>query len=294
MNPLLKKILNFTGSFFAVAGIFFVGLRLRHYGTQLNYDTLTVTIWYVIIGSAIVYGAANLLLGCAWKYLLMSLGISTTWHWALRTYGVSQLAKYVPGNVFHLAGRQSIGLAAGLPGWPLAKSTIWEIGLISLAGGLFCVLILPLLYPYFSIPYSLLLFSTVFFGISVLLKRYFSADIVRAFVCDLFFLTISGMVFVCLLFQLSAIVGARTMWIPICGAYVIAWLVGLLTPGAPAGVGVRELVILFLLKSAISEADLLMAVILGRVITVLGDLFLFVLVLPISTKFMPVQRVKVD
>ncbi|MDZ7598490.1 MAG: hypothetical protein U5J82_09410 [Desulfobacterales bacterium] len=29
----------------------------------------------------------------------------------------------------------------------------------------------------------------------------------------------------------------------LCGAYVIAWLAGLVTPGAPAGVGVRELVL---------------------------------------------------
>ena len=31
------------------------------------------------------------------------------------------------------------------------------------------------------------------------------------------------------------------------GAYVIAWLAGLVTPGAPAGVGVRELVMYALL-----------------------------------------------
>jgi uncharacterized membrane protein YbhN (UPF0104 family) len=61
----------------------------------------------------------------------------------------------------------------------------------------------------------------------------------------------------------------------LCGSYVIAWLAGLITPGAPAGVGVRELVLLFLLGEQIPAADLLLAVVLGRIVTVVGDLLFF-------------------
>ncbi len=63
--------------------------------------------------------------------------------------------------------------------------------------------------------------------------------------------------------------------IGLVGAFVISWLVGLITPGAPAGVGVRELVLLFLLKGVVAEVDLLLAVALGRVITVIGDFLFF-------------------
>lgn len=66
------------------------------------------------------------------------------------------------------------------------------------------------------------------------------------------------------------------LWIPLSGVYVLAWLAGLVTPGAPAGVGVRELVLLFLLKGIVAEADLLLAVVLGRVVTVVGDFGFFV------------------
>lgn len=294
MNPFLKKTLNLSGSIFAVFGVFYVGLRLRHYGTQLDFHTLSSMTWYVIIGLSMVYGAANLLLGSAWKYLLMSLGVSTTWRWTLKTYGVTQLAKYMPGNIFQFAGRQSIGLAAGLPGWPLAKSIIWEIGLLSLAGGLFGLLVLPLLYPDFSNHFSSLSFGIIICCISVLLKWYFRTIlIVRAFICDLFFLSVSGMIFVCMI-QLTSVDGWQALWLHLCGAYVIAWLVGLLTPGAPSGVGVREMVLLFLLSGVMREADLLMAVILSRVVTVLGDLVLFVAVLPVNSDVMPFQRVPVD
>jgi uncharacterized membrane protein YeaQ/YmgE (transglycosylase-associated protein family) len=43
----------------------------------------------------------------------------------------------------------------------------------------------------------------------------------------------------------------------ICGAYVVAWLAGLLTPGAPA--------------------DLLTAIVLGRIVTVFGDVVFYLL-----------------
>jgi uncharacterized membrane protein YbhN (UPF0104 family) len=61
----------------------------------------------------------------------------------------------------------------------------------------------------------------------------------------------------------------------ICGAFVITWLAGSVTPGAPAGIGVRELVLLFLLKGLVLESDLLLAVLLSRVVTVAGDVLFF-------------------
>jgi uncharacterized membrane protein YbhN (UPF0104 family) len=56
-----------------------------------------------------------------------------------------------------------------------------------------------------------------------------------------------------------------------CGAFVVAWIVGLVAPGAPAGVGVRELVLIVLLKGLVLEVELLMAVLLSTVVTVVSD-----------------------
>jgi hypothetical protein len=36
----------------------------------------------------------------------------------------------------------------------------------------------------------------------------------------------------------------------VMGSYVIAWLAGFVTPGAPAGIGVREAVLVILLATA--------------------------------------------
>ncbi|MDB4543032.1 hypothetical protein N9241_02195, partial [bacterium] len=51
--------------------------------------------------------------------------------------------------------------------------------------------------------------------------------------------------------------------------------VGLITPGAPAGVGVRELVLITCLGGMAADEDVLSAVILSRLVTVLGDVLFF-------------------
>ena len=70
----------------------------------------------------------------------------------------------------------------------------------------------------------------------------------------------------------------------VCGAYVIAWLAGLVTPGAPAGVGIREIVLYAILHPFINEADLLTAIVFGRIITVVGDVLFYILALLIGTR----------
>ena len=101
------------------------------------------------------------MLALAWWNLLAQFGASVSKRWAIKTYGISQLAKYVPGNIFHLAGRQAMGMAAGTPGWVLAKSSIWELVLISIAGAMFSLLALPLLIPGLSVAISTGVFAVV-------------------------------------------------------------------------------------------------------------------------------------
>ncbi|MFT7260179.1 MAG: uncharacterized membrane protein YbhN (UPF0104 family) [Glaciecola sp.] len=111
------------------------------------------------------------------------------------------------------------------------------------------------------------------------MKQYVCLTIARAFGWYVAFLIISGMVFVGVLAQLMGEVSiGLSHGLLYCGAFVVAWLVGLVTPGAPAGVGVRELVLMVLLKELVPEADLLMAVLLSRVVKAGCDGLFFLLV----------------
>src|SRR5690606_21065797 len=70
--------------------------------------------------------------------------------------------------------------------------------------------------------------------------------------------------------------GSGFPFLQLCGAFAAAWVVGLLVPGAPAGLGVREAVLLVLLGEVMPTADAVVAIALLRVATTLGDLVHFV------------------
>jgi len=103
---------------------------------------------------------------------------------------------------------------------------------------------------------------------------FWNSRIGAAMLCYIVFLALSGLVF---LSTLSIVnngptgIGAEAA----VGAYVIAWLIGLLTPGLPAGLGVRESVLVILLTSYVGAPVILLTAIAGRAITVLGDLIFF-------------------
>lgn len=278
MNSNIKNILNWAGGLLAIIGIFFVVLRIREYSMEIKFSHFGVKVWFLVICFALIYGFSNMMLALAWKDILLQLGASVLNRWAIKTYGISQLARYVPGNMFHFIGRQAMGMAGGVSGWILAKSSVWELVTIAVSGTLFSLLALPLIFPSLPMFLSLMLFAFVVLALSVAIRQIVSHAIGRAFSWHIVFLALSGSVFtgmIVFLFKESLKVGFP--FSTCAGAYVLAWLIGLITPGAPAGLGIREIVLLFLLKNTIAEADLLIAIVIGRLITVLGDtgFFLF-------------------
>lgn len=275
MNSSLRRWLHFIGGALGLVGVIFVVVRVSTYSEQIDFVRFESPVWFLLAVFALIYGAANILLSMAWWNLLAYFDIQVGRKWALKTYCVSQLAKYVPGNIFHLAGRQALGMAIGLPGRELAKSTLWELILIAFAGSFYGLLALPLVWPDISVPFSAVAFGILTVGSVILLGRLLTPSVGVALIWQFSFLTLSGFLFVGVVAIVSPGIVTFPFCLTLCGAYTLAWLAGLITPGAPAGVGVRELVLLFLLKGVVGEADLLLAVLLGRMVTVGGDVLIY-------------------
>lgn len=274
----MKKYLHWAGSLLAAVGIIFIALRLRDYSGQINFSNFGWEVWWVVGCCAVVYGLANNLMALAWWHLLRQFGTIPSLLWAIRIYGISQLAKYVPGNVFQFAGRQAFGMAAGIPGWTLAKSTIWELGLLAVSGSLFSLLVLPHIFASLPVGIGIGAFILAVVVVATVLKAFVGSSAVKAFGLYVVFLIISGTLFVSLVSTLyPPALASGENWIVLCGAYVVAWLIGLITPGAPAGVGVRELILVMLLPGLVGESELLLTVVLGRVVTVVGDVLFFIM-----------------
>jgi len=273
LGPGAKTWLNRTGTLLGLAGVVFVGISLQGYASEIDIRRLGAGGYVAIAALAGLYGASNLLLALGWQKLLHHLQAPVSRSWAIHAYAISQLAKYVPGNILQFAGRQAIGVAAGIGNGPLAKSTVYELALLTLGGALFSPLVLPLIAP--SAPAWLGWFSFIVVMASALwLATFAGADFGMAAILYVAFLALSGSVFA-LVFDLAGGSGQFELHPAIAGAYVLAWLLGMVTPGAPAGIGVREAVLLVLLGGLDAGPAILLAVVIGRAITVLGDLLFF-------------------
>ena len=276
MTPTFRKLLNCIGSLIAIAGITFVLLKLNNYKEQIDWTILSSSVWLKIILYSALYGGANILLALAWRFLSRHFGANLSITQAVSIYGITQLAKYVPGNIFHFAGRQAMSMAAGLPGWAIAKSALWELAILSLAGTTFFILAAPLFVDAISTGTSIFLYLSVLGVILLFSKLFNKTKIAIAFLLYSIFLAVSGYIFLaCIQFTYHALHPSLSVSISIISAFIIAWLAGLITPGSPAGIGIRELVVVFLLKSLVPESDLLIAVISSRIVTIFGDLLFF-------------------
>lgn len=291
MHPSFQRVLNWIGSGLSITCVLFVILKLRAYCTNLNLSSITGLAWCLIVMVAAIYGAANTLLSLAWRNLLRQNRASITSVEAIRIYGISQLARYLPGNIFHLAGRQALGMAAGIPSGALARSMIWELSLIAFTGSLFGWLILPIAVSGVHEVAGLFFLIVSALIIAVLLDHIMNRKIMWSFLLQLLFLAVSAGVFTALIYVISGGEGLSVEnHLMIGGAYIVAWLVGLVTPGAPAGVGVREMILLLLLKGMVTETDLLTTVLLSRAVTVVGDIVFFLAASTISVKYYYLTR----
>ena len=274
-TPVLKVWLNRAGLALGIAGVIFVGFKLSGYRQDLTNVEFTVRGYAAIAALCVAYAGTNLLLTIGWQNLLSTNEQPVRLRWALTTYAVSGLAKYVPGNIFQFASRHALGLAAGFTNRALIKSTLLELACLIIAAATCALLLLPTLWPTMSLGFAMSLSfaaalclafaATLIGGVRLLI----SASSYFAFIC------ISGLIFAAI-FQsaLSTSMDPSTVAL-VTAAYIVAWILGLIMPGAPAGIGVREAALIGLLGSIAAPSIVALAAILARLVTVSGDLLFF-------------------
>lgn len=64
-------------------------------------------------------------------------------------------------------------------------------------------------------------------------------------------------------------------WLVTFSTFAISWFLGFITPGSPAGIGVREGVTILLLSNYLGEPASLAISLIMRVITVTGDVLFY-------------------
>lgn len=269
-TPLVKHSLHMLGSLLSLLSLAFLGYKLYQQSAQLH-TLMYGGLWWMFTFSAVCYAMALGLLAHAWRTLLQYLGVNAPTRPVWRIYASSQLSKYIPGNVFQFVSRQLQGAAIGLPHAILLRSSMLEVSGLVLGALLPGLLVLPRVAGLYGWGILLLLLLVMW-----LLMRQPQSWLppTHVWLFYLLFHVLAGLMFVWLVLELGGHVDS--LYLPILlGAYLLAWLAGFVTPGAPGGIGVREMVLMLLLKGVVADAMLLQAIIVSRLMTTCGDLLFF-------------------
>jgi len=285
------------------ASLGFVGVQLWQHAPWRLAGAHLEALTAAVVGGALVYGMAGFLLSSAWHQLLGRGSATTPLRYHHAVYGRTQIAKYLPGNVFHLVGRQVMGRQLGHGQGRLALASLLEAVLLVLVAA---ALSLPLAWRWFdqemlwigafAAPVLALLavlwvrrrHESALWRDGAAADRYRAAAVRRllraAAIYVLFFLVVAAIFW---MLALSVNESGRPA-IAFAGSVTVvalAWLAGFVTPGSSAGIGVREAVLIAALEGTLgAPASALIALAL-RLVTIGGD----VVFLAVSATLGPVR-----
>lgn len=255
----------------AASAVFLVAVGRSHW-SALSAIALPSSAWLAIGGLVLLYGTALLLTGLIWHAMLAFTGAGAlSASHSMRAHTSAQLAKYVPGNVFHFLGRHMIHRSSGADDKRLALAAVLENLVLLFAAACIATLCLVLggegVYRDLAlIAGTALLIALLAAVAGVNARRWPLVPLLAGFAAALlFFAVMAGIVA-----AIAMLLGAGFAW-EVAGSGVAAWIAGFITPGSPGGLGVREAAMVLLGGHAAKPDVLLLTALLFRVVTFGGD-----------------------
>ena len=275
-----------------VLGAVYAIYRERHaFGEALH----RVGVWAMLLSLAI--GAAGVAVTYPlWREVLRGLGVSLPWVQGARVFFTSQLGKYLPGSVWPVVMQMEAGRARGASRRTMLSGTLLTVVLSCCVGLLVACVALPVWSAHALAHYWwVLLALPVLFALlhpralPALLDRVFALvgreplrehlpmrSTVRAGAWSV----LSWLLLGTHVYVLCAALGhAGFSAFALCvGGTALAVSAGVLLIPVPAGAGLREVVLLLVLRSILGPGQALAVVVASRALLIVADLLLAALV----------------
>jgi glycosyltransferase 2 family protein len=251
-----NKIISVLKWLWLIAVCVFIIFFIRKNFADLKEAINRIHISYLLLSFLCIAGA-KILLVLFMRYVLRSVGKEMNFPTCFRIYNISQLGKYIPGNIWHFVGKAAAykdnGFSIGAIRDALVIENLW------LVGGAFAYgLALMVIFNSYLIQhlfFSHRMYVAVFFVAVLLLlflgnkvlkvnfRRLFSSHRlnVKIIFLQIVIWSLLGLSFAVLTIPFIHPMGSTILMIS--GLYAIAYSFGFVTPFAPAGIGVREAVL---------------------------------------------------
>jgi hypothetical protein len=218
-------------------------------------------------------------------------------------YLTTQIAKYLPGNVGHYAGRVVLSMQRGYPAPSVALSMTVELVLLIAIAALFSLPMLRTLAQRLVSTWGnaavtgvltmLLLLMALLGAVTFVAKSRWSAG-AHGWVATLRAVVgrptaLARLALAALLLASSIALSCISLLLldrtpgyfrlpdllTVVSLYSVAWIAGVLTPGVPAGLGVREAILVEGLRPLLGATEAVTCTLLFRVLTTLADAIVF-------------------
>jgi uncharacterized membrane protein YbhN (UPF0104 family) len=283
------------------ATIAFLGDQLRRYGAEMLTLPLTASS-YAHFGLALgITIAAHLWAGVAWGWILAYLNYPQPHFWSMGVYLRTNIAKYLPGNIWHFVSRVRDSQAQEIPLGISVLSVVLEAFLMMAAASILAlgsslpwflrgsgiVIVLSLLHPYCLSPIlqrlerskrqqlqeNLAVRSATdgnppgnpFDSLSAPPLHYPWQPLGG----ELLFVLLRSIGFLTIVLALHPLAWDR--WGSLISGFSVAWVLGLVIPGAPGGLGVFEATAILLLEGFLPASVVLATVTIYRVMSTLAE-----------------------
>ena len=275
--------------------LFFLTKALKDHWQEVAAIRIDAVGWATLAIALGVTLLAHIWSGWVWTWILHELNQPVSTSQFVQVYLKTNIAKYLPGNVWHYYGRISAAKTAGVSASAATLSVLLE-PLLMAAAALVMVLLgiqpatnsrvtlqaLPIL----GLAVVLLGVHPRFLNTAIRLVGFLKLKVsnssavdtrtfevkrypLRPLLGELGFIGLRGSGF---LLTLLALRPLELSQIPLLlGAFSLAWLLGLVVPGAPGGLGVFEATAIALLQQRFSPGLVISAIALYRLVSILAE-----------------------
>jgi glycosyltransferase 2 family protein len=298
MQQILSRLKPYLRWLVLGGTLFFLIAALKNNWQEVAAIRIAAWGWVTLAIALGVTLLAHIWSGWVWTWMLEEFNQTVDIPQFVRVYLQTNIAKYLPGNVWHYYGRVTAAKAAGIPTSIAALSVLLEPLLMASAAIAFVLLgiqlaiapshiyikillilglagVLLAIHPYW-LNVAIRLLRQIKFKTAKSTAKTNDADSYqikrypwRPLLGEMGFIGLRGTGF---LLTLLAVMPLSIESIPLLfTAFSLAWVLGLIIPGAPGGLGVFEVTAISLLQHSFSTGAVISAIALYRLISIIAE-----------------------
>lgn len=278
----LKKIAYFLGKSLGVIGLLFVFYKLSQEYTLSSFiEQFSLTL--KLLPFLFFLNFTSILIGIyAWHIMLLNYA-NKPFPYTISYYyfAKTEIAKYLPGNVFHFIGRQVLASKLRITQIEMAKISVL-FSLFLLTATIFSSTFFAFLSQ--SIPRNILILMAVSTIVIIIIIHFTytsfpSSKKVSMNLSLAISVALQGIMLGSIIMYLNEQQIGSELFLKCVSIYIISWLIGFVTPGASGGLGIREgtfIAISSYLHIDISEDIIIFSVLLVRLINIFIDIMMYI------------------